>query len=132
MEGHLTTDHEAVTPQGVYPLLRGIDASVREFRDEYYDDRRDMSSRISRMEEEISGLKREMTDVKISAGVMEHRLSDVTDSVKGLREAMTELKGDMKALTAQMNMLQGKIGWYISLLGVGLTVAIAVVQVLVK
>ena len=132
MEGQLTIDHETVTPTGVYPLLRGIDASIREFREEYDDSRRETKSRLSRMEEEITVLKREMTDVKISAGVTEHRLSDVTDSVSVLRETVNDLKGDVKALSAKIETMQSKVGWYISLLGIGLTVVIAVVQVLVK
>ena len=74
----------------------------------------------------------EMTDVKISAGVTEHRLSDVTDRVSELRETVNDLKGDVKALSAKIDTMQNKVGWYISLLGIGLTVVIALVQVLVK
>jgi len=43
-----------------------------------------------------------------------------------------EMKGDIKTLSVRLDMLTGKIGWYITLLGVAVTVIVAVVQAIVK
>ncbi len=118
----LTFDHEKMTPQGIYPILRGIDNSVRELKDEYYESSREDRSRMSRMEEELSSLKKEVLDLRISAGVTEHRLTELKDDVKGLREEVSELRGDMREMSGSFTAMQTRLNWW--LVGVGIVIAV--------
>lgn len=128
----LTIDHESITPQGVYPLLRSLDSSVREVRDSLYDQERNTTSRFSRMEEEVSQLRKEITDVKITVGVTEHRMTDLMTELKTLREEVQNMKSEGKANGAKLDTLQSKLGLYISLLGIGVSVLLVLFQVFLK
>ena len=44
----------------------------------------------------------------------------------------SELSGEIKAIAAQMEMLQTKMGWYISFLGIWLTLVVALSKLLLK
>lgn len=118
----LTFDHEKLTPRGIYSFLRGIDTSVREVRDSLYDQERNTTSRFSRMEEELSSLKKEVLDLRISAGVTEHRLTELKDDVKGLREEVSELRGDMREMSGSFTAMQTRLNWW--LVGVGIVIAV--------
>ncbi|MBQ6113865.1 MAG: hypothetical protein IJL11_00660 [Synergistaceae bacterium] len=96
--------------------MRGIDTSLRELREEFYDYRRDNNSRMSRLEEEVSGLKREVVDLKISAGVTEHRLNEFRDDIKelrqevsGLHQEVNELQQNVSGLRQEVNGLQQNV-----------------------
>ena len=113
----LTLDIEGKpASQEIFSLLRGIDTSLRELREEFYDYRRDNNSRMSRMEEEVSGLKREVVDLKISAGVTEHRLNEFRDDIKelrqevsGLHQEVNELQQNVSGLRQEVNGLQQNV-----------------------
>ena len=106
----LTLDIEGKpASQEIFSLLRGIDTSLRELREEFYDYRRDNNSRMSRMEEEVSGLKREVVDLKISAGVTEHRLNEFRDDIKELRQEVSGLHQEVSGLRQEVNGLQQNV-----------------------
>ncbi len=128
----LTIDHESMTPQGVYPLLRSIDSSVREMKDSLYDHERVSGMRLGKLEEESASVRKEISDMKVTLGVMEHRQSDTSNALNGLVETVREMKADMKALNAKVDTLQSKLGLYISLLGIGLSVVLVIFQMLMK
>ena len=128
----LTIDHESMTPQGVYPLLRSIDSSVREMKDSLYDHERASGMRLGKLEEESASVRKEISDMKVTLGVMEHRQSDTSNALNGLVETVREMKADMKALNAKVDTLQSKLGLYISLLGIGLSVVLVIFQMLMK
>ena len=128
----LTIEHETLTPQGVYPILRVLDGNVRELKEETYANQRDVNARLNRLEEEVSEMKRAITDVKISVGVTEHILTEVKADVKAIQQDMNEIRGDMKAISSQVNTLQSKLGLYISLLGIGISVMLVIFQMLMK
>ena len=128
----LTIDHEQISPSGIYPLLRSIDSSVREVKDSLYDHERESGMRLRKLEEESSSLRKEITDMKITLGVMEHRQTDTSNALNGLTEAVRELKSDVKALNAKVDTLQTKLGIYISVLGIGISVLLVIFQLLVK
>ena len=128
----LTIDHESITPQGVYPLLRSLDSSVREVRDSLYDHERESGMRMRKLEEETSSLRKEMTDMKITLGVMDHRQTDMSNALNGVIETVRELKTDVKALNAKVDTLQTKLGIYISILGIGISVVLVIFQLILK
>lgn len=128
----LTIDREEVSLSGIYPLLRSIDASVRELKDSLYDHERESGMRLRKLEEETSSQRKEQTEMKISLGVMEHRQTDMGTALSGLVETVRELKSDVKALNAKVDTLQSKLGLYISLLGIGLSVVLVIFQQLMK
>ena len=106
----LTLDIEGKpASQEIFSLLRGIDTSLRELREEFYDYRRDNNSRMSRLEEEVSGLKREVVDLKISAGVTEHRLNEFRDDIKELRQEVSGLHQEVSGLRQEVNGLQQNV-----------------------
>ena len=128
----LTIDHESIPPQGVYPLLRSLDSSVREVRDSLYDHERESGMRMRKVEEETSSLRKEMTDMKITLGVMDHRQADTSNALNGLIETVRELKADVKAVNAKVDTLQTKLGMYISILGIGISVVLVIFQLIMK
>ena len=130
--GQLTFDHEKLTPHGIYSFLRGIDTSVREVRDAQYDQERNTTSRFSRMEEEVSQLRKDIADVKITVGVTEHQMTDLMTELKTLREEVQNMKSEGKANGAKLDTLQSKLGLYISLLGIGVSVLLVLFQVFLK
>ena len=143
----LTLDIEGKpASQEIFSLLRGIDTSLRELREEFYDYRRDNNSRMSRMEEEVSGLKREVVDLKISAGVTEHRLNEFRDDIKelrqevsglhqevnelqqnvsglrqevnGLQQEVNGLRGDLRELAGNLGAMQTRFSWWLVIVGI--------------
>ena len=128
----LTLDHEKLSPTGIYSYLRSIDASVQEVKDGLYDHERESGMRLRKLEDESSSLRKEITDIKITLGVMEHRQTDTSNALNGLTEAVRELKADVKALNAKVDTLQSKLGLYISVLGIGLSVVLVIFQLLTK
>lgn len=128
----LTIDHESIPPQGVYPLLRSLDSSVREVRDSLYDHERESGMRQRKLEEETSSLRKEMTDMKITLGVMDHRQADTSNALNGLIETVRELKADVKAVNAKVDTLQTKLGMYISILGIGISIVLVIFQLIMR
>ena len=58
--------------------------------------------------------------------------SDMKAEINGMRAEISDIRGDVKALAAQISTTQSKIGWYITLLGVGVSLALGLFQLLVK
>ncbi len=129
----LTLDIEGKpASQEIFSLLRGIDTSLRELREEFYDYRRDNNARMSRLEEEVSGLKREVVDLKISAGVTEHRLNEFRDDIKelrqevsglhqevnGLQQEVNGLRGDLRELAGNLGAMQTRFSWWLVIVGI--------------
>ncbi|MBQ2616261.1 MAG: hypothetical protein IJF90_05335 [Synergistaceae bacterium] len=79
----------------------------------------EMRAELSEMRAENSGLRGEM-----KAAISELRGE--------MNSQDNEIRGEMKAIAASVEMLQTKIGWYISFLGIGMTVVVALIQILLK
>ena len=58
--------------------------------------------------------------------------SDMRAEINGMRAEISDIRGDIKALAAQVNTTQSKMGWYITLLGVGVSLALGLFQLLIK
>ncbi|MBQ7193743.1 MAG: hypothetical protein IJR98_05175 [Synergistaceae bacterium] len=114
----LTLDHEARNQQGIYSILRGIDTNLRELHDEFYDYRKESESRMSRMGEEVSNLKREVTDLKITTGVTEHRITELREDVKELRQEVSGLRGELREIAGSFAMMQTRLNWWLVIVGI--------------
>ena len=80
----------------------------------------------------MSQLRKDITDVKITVGVTEHRMTDLMTELKTLREEVQNMKSEGKANGAKLDTLQSKLGLYISLLGIGVSVLLVLFQVFLK
>ena len=94
-------------------------------------DRQDRDA--ERIDERLQGLER-LLDGKLAVMqiLMEKNLAQYQAVASEMKAEASDIRGEVKSLAAQQGMLQSKIGWYISLLGIGLTVVIALVQALMK
>ena len=86
-----------------------------------------------REEERLQSMERLLDSKMVMMQMlMEKNLAQYQAVASEMKAETSDIRGEVKSLAAQQGMLQTKIGWYISLLGIGLTVVIALVQVLVK
>lgn len=118
--------------QGVYDLMRGLATDIRELKDSLNDHRRESGMRLSRVESELSGLRKELTELRVNAGISDHRLTESGASLKELSEEVSTLKSEQKAQGARIDTLLSKLGIYISLLGIGVSVVLVLFQMLMK
>ncbi len=58
--------------------------------------------------------------------------SEMRSEASDLRTEMNDLRGDLKALSAEVKAIQMKFGWYLTLFGVGISVVLALFQLLIK
>ena len=67
---------------------------------------------------------------------MSHAKGDIRGEMKSelsaIRAENSDLRGEIKVIAAQQEMLHTKIGWYISFLGIAMTAVVALVQILLK
>lgn len=109
-----------------------------------YVTRGEQEIRLRRIED-TSGMRQALTDEKISSmekmidvklsrmeALIDRSISENRAMISEMRTEMTEFKGDVKALNARMNAFETKLGWYLTLFGVGITLALGVVQLMVK
>lgn len=118
--------------QGAYDLIRSLASDIREVKDSLHDHCRESGMRLSRVEGEISGLRKELTDLRVNAGISDHRLTESGASLKVLSEEVASLKGELKAQGARIDTLLSKLGLYISILGIGVSVVLVIFQLIMK
>ena len=120
-------------PQGAYPLIRSIDKSVRELRNEFHDFKHGTERRFSALEKDIgelkkdvSELKKDVADLKITTELTKRELRDfkveTRSALKELSGEVSELKIDVKSLMNGMN----RSNWILALIGA----AIALIEFL--
>ena len=64
--------------------------------------------------------------------MMDRNLAQHQAVASDMKAEISDIRGDVKALTAQINALQSKMGWYITLLGVGVSIALVIFQIFVR
>ena len=117
-------------PQGVYPLIRSIDKSVRELRDEFYEFKRERFSKLEGevdvLKEDVKELKKDVADLKITTELTQRELrefkAETKAELKELSGEVSELKTDVKSLMNGMN----RSNWILALIGA----AIALIEFL--
>ena len=84
-------------------------------------------------EERFTSLEKLIDSKLTTIGLMmDKNLAQHQATASEMKAEISDIRGDVKALTAQITALQSKMGWYITLLGVGVSVALAVFQMFVK
>ena len=108
-------------PQGAYPLIRSIDKSVRELRDEFHDFKHGTERRFSALEKDVGELKKDVADLKITTELTKRELRDfkveTRSALKELSGEVSELKIDVKSLMNGMN----RSNWILALIGAAIT-----------
>ena len=64
--------------------------------------------------------------------MMEKNLAQYQAAASDLRAEINDLRGDVKAQGAQLNTLQSKIGYYITILGIGVSVVLVLFQMMMN
>ena len=96
-----------------------------------------MSIRVThereRTDERLNSLER-LLDEKLDKlqAIMEKNLAQHEAIANSMRVEISDIRGDVKAISAQVNALQSKLGWYIGFLTIGVTVALGLFQYFIK
>ena len=116
----LTVDHEKGTSHGVYSLLREMSNDVQEVKDGLYDNRHEAEGHFHRIDDELSLERKEITDLKISAGVTEHRMTELREDVKELRQEVNGLRGDLREIAGSLGAMQTRFNWWLVIVGIAI------------
>lgn len=89
--------------------------------------------RNERTEERHASLEK-MIDVKLSRmeALIDRSISENRAMVSDIRAELNDVKGDVKAIDARLSAFETKFGWYLMLFGAGITIALALLQLLMK
>ncbi|MBQ2615921.1 MAG: hypothetical protein IJG51_09415 [Synergistaceae bacterium] len=88
---------------------------------------------LKRTEERFASLEK-LIDSKLTTIqlMMDRNLAQHQAVASDMKAEISDIRGDVKALAAQINALQSKMGWYITLLGVGVSISLVIFQIFVK
>ena len=114
----------AITPE--YVTKPELDIRLKGITDRQKATEEKTDSQIASMEKLIDG---KLTVLQL---MMEKNLAQYQALSSEMRAEINDLRGDVKAQVARTETLQSKLGLYISLLGVGISVLLVLSQMLVK
>ena len=117
---------------GIYALISGIDSSIRKMSGELYEFRRDSERRFSDIKTSIDKQDEALSEIRVDVGILKNDITSLKSDVKEMRRDISEMRGDIKAISAQISTAQNKLGWYIALLTIGVSVALVLFQYLIK
>ena len=129
-EQQLTIEDEP--KRGMYAILSSIDSTNRKTSEELYEFRRNSERSISEIKASLSQQVEAITEMRVDVGILKEDVTAMKSDVKEMRREISEMRGDIKAISAQISTAQTKIGWYISLLTIGVSVALVLFQYLIK
>ena len=112
------------TPE--YVTKNELDTLMKIIMDKQQADARITEERFTSLEKLIDS---KLTTIEL---MMDKNLAQHQAIASDMKAEISDIRGDVKALTAQINVLQSKMGWYITLLGVGVSVALVLFQMFVK
>ena len=86
-----------------------------------------------RTDERIASMEK-LLDSKLTMMqmIVEKNLAQYQAIASETKADFNDLRGEVKAQGVQMNTLQSKIGYYIALLGIGVSVALVLFQMMIK
>ncbi len=103
---------------GAFELIKSLDRNVRELSDNLYDLKRDANSRLSRIDDDLSAAKKDLTDLKITTGVTQNELSSIKNDLKDLRRDLSDIKSCVRELSGGFSVIQTRFNWGLVILGI--------------
>ena len=130
--------NEAYAP-GIFVTKDVFDIHVRSMRDRADSEEKLSDAKFERLEALIAGsiaeqraMARETgNSIKVindRLGHVEKNLDKLNERVERMQDDISELKANDKALTARLDAQQTKFGWYLTVFGLIITVAVAAIQ----
>ena len=130
--------NEAYAP-GVFVTKDVFDLHVRSMRDRADSEEKLSDAKFERLEALIAGsiaeqraIARETgNSIKVindRLGHVEKNLDKLNEKFERMQDDISELKANDKALTARLDTQQTKFGWYLTVFGLIITVAVAAIQ----
>ncbi len=118
IDSQFALEHEAIREYGVYPLLRSIDKSLHELREDMYIFRRDITARVSVLEQTQEKHSQDISELKQDTAILRNDVAELKDGMKELRHDVSDIKGDIKALAAGFGAAQSRFNWGLVILGI--------------
>ena len=116
----------ALIDDGVYPLIRSVDRSVRKLGDDFYKFRTETNFRLSMLESTLQKQSDTIASLQNDTAVLKNDVSDLKTEVKELRSDVNDIKGDLKAISAKFDSVQTRFNWGLVILGL----IVALIQML--
>ena len=118
------TKMTAAAPE--YITKKEIDIILNGITDKHEADLKRTEERFASLEKLIDS---KLTTIQL---MMDRNLAQHQAVASDMKAEISDIRGDVKALAAQINALQSKMGWYITLLGVGVSISLVIFQIFVK
>ena len=119
-------EYDVDESKGVYPLIRSIDKSVRKVSDELYEFRRDMTHRVSLLEETQRKQGEAITLLQTDTAILKNEVAGLKADVKELTRNVSDISGDIRELSAKFDSVQTRFNWGLVILGL----IVALIQML--
>ena len=110
---------------GALPLMRSMDKSIREMKDDFHSFKKETNSAIAELRQDVSTIKEDIGGIKSDVRVMNERIDKNLAQYEAIA---SEMRGDIKAINARLDTQQTKFGWYLTLFGLVITVVVAAIQ----
>ena len=110
----------------IYVTKGDLDLRLRDTNDKVTNNRERNDERLNSMEK--------LLDEKLAKmqAIVERNLAEHKAIASEMRADISEIRGDVKALSTQVNTMQIKFGWYLTLFGVGVGIVLVLFQLLIK
>lgn len=103
---------------GSFELIKSLNRNIRELSDNLYGLKRDANSRLSRLDDDITAAKKDLTDLKITTGVTQHELSSFKDNLKDIQRDLSDIKSCVRELSGGFSAIQTRFNWGLVILGI--------------
>lgn len=116
----------ATTEIPIYVTRGELDLRLKNSDDKLTHNREHNDERLNSMEK--------LLDEKLAKmqAIVERNLAEHKAIASEMKADISEIRGDVKALSTQVNTMQIKFGWYLTLFGVGVGVVLVLFQLLSK
>lgn len=121
--------------KGTYDLIQDLDRDIQGIKDDLYEFKRDTERRLTSIEKHQAKHDTDLENLRIDVGVLKISVTDlkegqkeILDDITEMRSEISDIRGDIQELRAEVRGIDKKIGWYLALFGI----AITVIQFLIK
>ncbi|MBQ6773984.1 MAG: hypothetical protein IJP48_08000 [Synergistaceae bacterium] len=116
----------AITDVPIYVTKGELDLRLRNIDDK-------ITHQGTRTDERLISMER-LFDEKLARIelIFEKTIANQEKIASDMRAEISDIRGDVKALSAKVDAMQMKFGWYLTLFGVGVGAVLALFQLLIK